>query len=253
MKFIPNEDNSIHIAWWCHQMGTFFALLALCAGNSPVPGEFPSQRPMRQSFDVFFDLCLNKHLSKHLRHLRRWWFEMPSRSLWCHCNGIRSIPWLLFSQVPNRHSFDLTRLEFPGLSTSRVKKSWIIPVIVPWWSMLYCHHGCLWFGPMMALLPVIWASDGPAGAVHPNYDRHMTADCWCSSGVIDLNYLPRHVSYGISSHQGYDLLTMWHQGAVFMSYMVHARFLWIIEMKEFTHNTSWGVCTQLALCGFFCG
>ena len=53
-----------HIAWWRHQMETFSALLAVCAGNSPVPGEFPSQRPVTRSFDVFFDLRLNKRLSK---------------------------------------------------------------------------------------------------------------------------------------------------------------------------------------------
>ena len=47
-------------------METFSALLALCAGNSPVTGEFPSQRPVTRSFDVFFDLCLNKRLSKQL-------------------------------------------------------------------------------------------------------------------------------------------------------------------------------------------
>ena len=41
--------------WWRHQMETFSALLALCAGNSPVTGEFPSQRPVTRSFDVFFD------------------------------------------------------------------------------------------------------------------------------------------------------------------------------------------------------
>ena len=29
-------------AWWHHQMETFSALLALCAGNSPVTGEFLS-------------------------------------------------------------------------------------------------------------------------------------------------------------------------------------------------------------------
>ena len=45
-------------------METFSALLAICAGNSPVPGEFPTQRPATQSFDVFFDLRLNKRLSK---------------------------------------------------------------------------------------------------------------------------------------------------------------------------------------------
>ena len=37
-------------------METFSALLANCVGNSPVPGEFPAQRPVKRSFDVFFDL-----------------------------------------------------------------------------------------------------------------------------------------------------------------------------------------------------
>ena len=45
-------------------MDTFSALLAISAGNSPVPGEFPAQRLVTQSFDVFLDLCLNKLLSK---------------------------------------------------------------------------------------------------------------------------------------------------------------------------------------------
>ena len=44
------------ISWWRHQMETFSALLAICAGNSPVPGEFPTQRPVTRSFDVYFDL-----------------------------------------------------------------------------------------------------------------------------------------------------------------------------------------------------
>ena len=72
-------------AWWCHQMETIFALLALCAGNSPVTGEFPAQRPVKRSFDVFFDLWLNKRLSKHSWG---WLFEMPSCSFWCHCNSL---------------------------------------------------------------------------------------------------------------------------------------------------------------------
>ena len=40
-------------------METFAALLALCAGNSPVTSEFPSQMPVTQGFDVFVDLRLN--------------------------------------------------------------------------------------------------------------------------------------------------------------------------------------------------
>ena len=51
-------------AWWRHQMETFSALLAICAGNPPVPGEFPAQRPVTRRFDVLFDLRLNKRLNK---------------------------------------------------------------------------------------------------------------------------------------------------------------------------------------------
>ena len=36
-------------------------LLASCEGNSPVTGEFPSQRPVTRSFEVFFDLRLKKN------------------------------------------------------------------------------------------------------------------------------------------------------------------------------------------------
>ena len=46
-------------------METYSASLAFCVGNSPVPGEFPAQRPVTWNFDVFFDLRPNKLLSKH--------------------------------------------------------------------------------------------------------------------------------------------------------------------------------------------
>ena len=64
--------------------GNISALLAIYAGNSPVTGESPSQRPVTRGFDVFFDLRLNKRLSKQLWG---WWFETLSRPLWRHCNG----------------------------------------------------------------------------------------------------------------------------------------------------------------------
>ena len=79
--------SSVHVrpSWssWRHQMETFSALLALWAGNSPVTGEFASQRPVTRSFDVFCDLCPNKRLVKQSWG---WWFETPSRSLWRHYN-----------------------------------------------------------------------------------------------------------------------------------------------------------------------
>ena len=70
-------------SWWRHEMETFSASLAICAGNSPASGEFPAQRPVTRSFDVFFHLCLNKRLRKQSGG---WWFEMQSRPLWRHCN-----------------------------------------------------------------------------------------------------------------------------------------------------------------------
>ena len=55
----------------------------LC-GEFTGPGEFPTQRPVTRSFNVFFDLRLNKPLSKQSWG---WWFETLSRSLWRHRNG----------------------------------------------------------------------------------------------------------------------------------------------------------------------
>ena len=71
--------------WWRHQMETFSALLAISLGNSPLTGEFPAQRPVTRSFDVFFDLHLKKRLSEQWWG---WWFETPSRPLWRNCNGL---------------------------------------------------------------------------------------------------------------------------------------------------------------------
>ena len=68
---------------WRHPMETFSALLAICAGNSLVTGEFTDRRPVSRSFDVFFDLRLNKRLSKQSRG---WWFETPLRPWWRHSN-----------------------------------------------------------------------------------------------------------------------------------------------------------------------
>ena len=64
---------------------TFSVLLVLCAGNSPVTGEFPAQRPVTRSFDVFFDLRLNKRLSKQSWG---WGFEMSAWPSWSHCNDV---------------------------------------------------------------------------------------------------------------------------------------------------------------------
>ena len=115
MKLFYGSENMPRQAswtrWWRHQMETFSTLLALCAGNSPVTGEFPAQRSVTRSFDVFFDLCLNTRLSKQSWG---WWFEAPSRLLWRHSNENRYVTTILtkdigvnVSQDPTKHcSYD---------------------------------------------------------------------------------------------------------------------------------------------------
>ena len=82
-------QNYFEKPWWRHQMEMFSALLAVCAGNSPLTCEFPTQGPVTWSFDIFFGLRLNKRFSKQWWG---WWFETPSLLLWRHCNDIKTHP-----------------------------------------------------------------------------------------------------------------------------------------------------------------
>ena len=70
--------------------GNIFRVTGPLCGEFTGPGEFPTQRPVTWSFDVFFDLRLNTRLSKQPWG---WWFETPSWSLWRQCNDdIRCTP-----------------------------------------------------------------------------------------------------------------------------------------------------------------
>ena len=65
--------------------GNIFHVTGPLCGEFTGPGEFPTQRPVTRSFDVFFDVRLIKRLSKHSRG---WWFETLSHPLWRHRNEI---------------------------------------------------------------------------------------------------------------------------------------------------------------------
>ena len=110
------KSNWKYTLFWNGLCGCFWKLLALTPsvlghddvtngnisqiigpfwGEPPVTGGFPSQRPMTQSFDVFFDLHLKKWLSEQLR---RRWFKTSSHSLWCHINeALRHEPFYIIS------------------------------------------------------------------------------------------------------------------------------------------------------------
>ena len=77
------SELSVCLTMMTSSSGNILRVTVFCAGNSPVTDEFPAQRPVTLSFDVFDDLRLNKRLSKQSWS---WWFETPSRSLWRHCN-----------------------------------------------------------------------------------------------------------------------------------------------------------------------
>ena len=74
VDFIHHDD----VMKWKH-----FPRYGPLIGEYTGPGEFPAQRPVTRSFEVFFDLRLNKRLGKQSWG---WWFEMPSFPLWRHCN-----------------------------------------------------------------------------------------------------------------------------------------------------------------------
>ena len=81
--FLFHQAPTNFHAWWRHQMETSSMLLALCAGNSPVTGEFPHKGQWRGVLMFSLICALNNRLSKQSWC---WWFETLLRPLWRHCN-----------------------------------------------------------------------------------------------------------------------------------------------------------------------
>ena len=81
-----------------------------------VPGN--SQRPVTRSFDVFFDLCPNKRLSKYSWG---WGFETPSCPLWRHYNVSHnnSRDWHMYDV---KMAFVIIVFNFHTISTNQFKK-----------------------------------------------------------------------------------------------------------------------------------
>ena len=111
--------------------------------TGPLCGEFtghqwiPHTKAVTQSFDVVFDLRLNKCLSKQSWG---WWFEMPSRSLWCNCNVFGS-----FLKLPSKQSHKLV------ITTHLYHKS-------TWWELILKKY-------VKKALPIL--SETPSGWLCP--------------------------------------------------------------------------------------
>ena len=145
-------------------MEAFSAFLVFFVANSPVTCEFPSQRPVMQSFDVFLDLGLNKQLSKQSWG---WWFEMPLRSLWRHCNDKG-----LNYKVINNHNFYMVPSHDDVIKWKHIPRYWPFmhgihqsPVNSPrkgWWC------GALMFCLISAWING-WVNNGEAGDLRRHY------------------------------------------------------------------------------------
>ena len=82
--------------------GNIFRVTGPMCGEFTGPGEFPAQRPVTRSFDVFFHLRLNKRLSKQPWG---WWFETPGWSVWRHRNvwwQINALSYYSLDQMTSR-------------------------------------------------------------------------------------------------------------------------------------------------------
>ena len=163
--------------------GTIPALLDICAGNSHVPGEFPSQRPVTQIFDVFFDLHLNKRLSKKSR---RWWFETPSRQLRRHCNGCGEITVIEIGTD--------TSMTQETINSNRVLKRQASRVIKPTISQTSGRYSSEERYRVSILVCHIGASQP---ATHRN-DRHC--DQWRRKNARYITLMVSDVGYACLSH-----------------------------------------------------
>ena len=120
---------------WRHHdvIKVFSASLTICAGNSPVPGEFPTQRLVMRSFDVFCDLRLNKRLSKQSWG---WWIETQSRPLCRHCNDFTK-PFSGIGACYNSCLTQFNRHYFQPISTAAMEEH--VPTL--WCSDDLTHSG----------------------------------------------------------------------------------------------------------------
>ena len=133
---LPYHDDVIK---WKH-----FRVAGPLCGKFTGPGDFPTQRPVTRSFDVFFDLRPNKRSSKQSWG---WWFGTLSCSLWPHCNMNRaalncsvvrqSAWWVLGGQTDNPtdkqgESSQLDNFIVVSLTTLEAIK----------WGQDFCCDGC---------------------------------------------------------------------------------------------------------------
>ena len=77
--------NHIFRSWWCHDMETIFALMALCEGNPPVIDGFPSQRASDAGL-WSLHLCRPEQIAEQTVDGQVNWNVLTL--IWHYCNGM---------------------------------------------------------------------------------------------------------------------------------------------------------------------
>ena len=161
---------------WRHQMETISSLLAICVGNLPVTGGFPSQRPVTWSFDVFFDLRPNNDwsnkrnasdLSRHRAHydvtvmtliVRRaglLWSQQDFEWRWSvplfKCLTVLEFSFILFDLcfLITFFNFIMNYVPLVTFWIFTYHKIWIL-------SMMFCFIWSFWIVYFLACLEVSW-------------------------------------------------------------------------------------------------
>ena len=154
--------------WWSHQMKPLFALLALCAGNSPVPGEFPSQRPVTRNFDVFFDLRLTngwvnnrnaRDLIRHCVHCPACRTSLIATRFWVVmiCPIIKCLTVLEFSFILFDLCLFITIFNFI-LNYVPIVTFWILAYHKIWILLIiFCFIWSYWIIYFLTCLEVFWS------------------------------------------------------------------------------------------------
>ena len=133
--------------------GTSSALLVICAGSSPVTAEFPAQKPVTRSFDVFFDLRLNKRLSNNSetgdlrRHRVHYDVIAMHTQILAQGNVFENVPYMI-SILCKLKDTNLFGREHK-LSNRRINS-------ISWFYKLFINYASICTGILCSDLTIVW-------------------------------------------------------------------------------------------------
>ena len=134
--------------------GNIFRITGHLCGEFAGLRWFPAQRPVTRSFDIFFDLRLNKRLSKLWLG---WWFETPSRSLWRHCNVLYCCGYISSVAIHSNDSSNQIFQSFPHWHRDINMGYCFFTQSLPetrWWETIndisWWRHQMEWFSALLA-------------------------------------------------------------------------------------------------------